>query len=107
MAEQKSTSSNQTIKRGLRGQWIIKHVPFALFLAVLAVAYIANGHYTDNTIRNIGKAEQQLKQLQYRYKTVAAELMFRSKESELAKAVEPLGLKPLTTPPVQLEKSKK
>ena len=89
--------------RWMHGQWIVRHVPFALFLSVLAVLYIANGHYTDNTIRNIGSAQQDLKQLQYMYKTLKAEVMYRSKESELSKAVEPLGLKRLDEPPVKLE----
>jgi hypothetical protein len=89
--------------RWMHGQWIVRHVPFALFLSLLAIFYIANGHYTDNTIRNIGNAQQELKQLQYRYKTLKAEVMYRSKESELSKAVEPLGLKRLEEPPVKLE----
>jgi hypothetical protein len=74
-----------------------------LILSVLAIFYIANGHYTDNSIRNIGNAEQEFKQLQYQYKTLKAEVMYRSKESELSKAVEPLGLKRLEEPPVKLE----
>ena len=86
----------------MQGKWLIKHVPFALFLSLLAILYIANGHYTDNTIRNIGKAQTELKQLQYSYKTLKSEVMYRSKESELAKAVEPLGLKRLAEPPVNL-----
>lgn len=87
----------------LHGQWIVRHVPFTLFLAVLAILYIANGHYTDNSVRNIGNAQQELKQLQYMYKTLKAEVMYRSKESELSKAVEPLGLKRLEEPPVKIE----
>jgi Bacteriodetes cell division protein (FtsL-like) len=89
-------------KNWLQAQWIVKHVPFALFLALLAVVYIGNGHYADNVIRDIGKAEQELKQVQYQYKTLKAEVMFRSKESELARAVEPLGLKQGVEPPVKL-----
>ena len=100
-AAKKHTTS--TWNRWLQGQWLVKHVPFALFLAVLAILYIANGHYTDNSIRNIGNAQQELKQLQYMYKTLKAEVMYRSKESELSKAVEPLGLKRLEEPPVKLE----
>jgi hypothetical protein len=93
--------------RWMQGQWLIKHVPFALFLSLLAVLYIANGHYTDNTIRNIGKAQQELKQEQYMYKTLKAEVMYRSKESELSKAVEPLGLKRLEEPPINLADQQK
>ncbi|HYF33088.1 MAG TPA: FtsL-like putative cell division protein [Chitinophagaceae bacterium] len=102
-------SENTTIKeikrdwkRLLSYQWIVKNVPFFLFLAVLTVIYIYNGHYADKTIRNINKVSRELKELQYEYKTLKSEVMFRSKQSELAKAVEPLGLKELTSPPVVL-----
>jgi hypothetical protein len=104
--EPKKVKKAAVWNRWLHGQWIVRHVPFALFLSLLAVLYIANGHYTDNTIRNIGNAQQELKQLQYRYKTLKAEVMYRSKESELSKAVEPLGLKRLEEPPVKLTESK-
>ena len=89
-------------RRLLNYQWIVKNIPFFLFLAVLAVIYIYNGHYADKTVRNINKVSRELKELQYEYKTLKSEVMFRSKQSELAKAVEPLGLKELTSPPVLL-----
>ncbi|HYC30511.1 MAG TPA: FtsL-like putative cell division protein [Chitinophagaceae bacterium] len=89
-------------KRLLNYQWVVKNVPFFLFLAVLAVIYIYNGHYADKTARNINKVSRELKELQYEYKTLKSEVMFRSKQSELAKAVEPLGLKELSSPPVVL-----
>jgi|SRR5580693_5300322 hypothetical protein len=82
--------------------WMVKNVPFFLFLALLAVIYIYNGHYADKTVRNINKAQSQLKELQYEYKTLRSEVMFHSKESELAKAVQIFGLKELTVPPVML-----
>jgi len=40
--------------------------------------------------------------LEYEYKTIKSEVIFRSKASELIKVVEPLGLKELTTAPVSL-----
>lgn len=94
-------------KRLLNYQWIVKNIPFFLFLAVLAVIYIYNGHYADKTVRNINKVSRELKELQYEYKTLKSEVMFRSKQSELAKAVEPLGLKELMTTPVVLVDSAK
>ena len=90
-------------KRMLNYQSIVKQVPFFLFLALLAVIYIYNGHYADKTIRNINQTAKEVKELQYEYKTVKSEVMFRSKQSELAKAVEPLGLKELTIAPVVLK----
>ena len=92
-------------KKIFRYQWIVKNIPFFLFLAVLAVIYIYNGHYADKTVRNINKTSNELKELQYEYKTLKSEVMFRSKQSELAKAVAPLGLKELTAPPIVLKDS--
>jgi cell division protein FtsL len=89
-------------KRWLNYQSIVKQIPFFLFLALLAVIYIYNGHYSDKTIRNINRTAREVKELQHEYKTVKSEVMFRSKQSELAKAVESLGLKELTVSPVVL-----
>ncbi len=86
-------------KRLLNYQSIVKQIPFFLFLALLAVVYIYNGHYADKTIRAISGTERELKELQYEYKTVKGDVLFRSKQSELVKAVEPLGLKELMAAP--------
>jgi hypothetical protein len=90
-------------RRWFNYQWLTKHFTFFLFLAFMAVLYIANGHYADKTIRNINKTARELKELQYEYKTVKSELMFRSKQSELVKEVESIGLKTLLQPPVKLD----
>ncbi len=94
-------------KRWLNYHAIVKQVPFFLFLALLAVIYIYNGHTADKMIRNINATDKEVKELQYEYKTVKSEVMFRSQQSELVKAVEPLGLKELTLSPVVLSDSAK
>jgi Bacteriodetes cell division protein (FtsL-like) len=83
-------------------RWVVRNVGFLLFLTALAVIYIYNGHYADKISRDLNKTNKELKELQYEYKTLKSEVMFRSKESELAKAVEPFGLKELTRPPFVL-----
>lgn len=87
-------------KRLLNYQWIVKNFPFFLFLSLLAVVYIYNGHYADKTVRNINTVNKEIDELTYEFKTLKSEVMFRSKQSELSKSVEPLGLKELTVPPV-------
>ena len=89
-------------KKWLNYQSVVKQVPFFLFLTLLAVVYIYNGHLADKTVRNIGKTTREVRELQHEYKTVKSEVMFRSKQSELVKAVEPLGLKELVESPVVL-----
>ena len=58
--------------------WIVKNIPFFLFLSVLAVVYIANGHMSDNRIRKINDTARKLKDLQYEYKTLKSEIMLRA-----------------------------
>ncbi len=89
-------------KMFIYNKWIVMNIPFYLFVGALLVIYIANGHYADKTIRKINATSKHLKEMEYEFKTVKRDVIFRSKESELAKAVEPLGLKPLLAPPVQL-----
>jgi hypothetical protein len=89
-------------RRFINYQWIVRNIPFFLFLALLAVVYIYNGHYTDKLVRKINVTEKHIKELEYEYKTIKSDVIFRSKASELAKAVAPLGLQELTTPPVKL-----
>lgn len=72
---------------------IVKNLPFYLFLSVIAVIYIYNGHMSDNIIRKMIKTEKNIKQLEYEYRNIKTEVIFRSKESELVKVLEPLGLK--------------
>jgi hypothetical protein len=89
-------------KKWLNYQSVVKQVPFFLFLTLLAVVYIYNGHLADKTVRNIGRTTREVRELQHEYKTAKSEVMFRSKQSELVKAVEPLGLKELIESPVVL-----
>ena len=103
MSEEKEISRRKRQRKRLFGyRWIVKNMPFFLFLSVLAIVYIYNGHYADNTVRSINKVNRELKELQYEYKTLKSEVMFRSKQSELAKSVQPLGLKELVVPPAVL-----
>jgi len=92
-------------KRWLNYQSIVKQVPFFLFLALLAVLYIYNGHLADKTIRNINRTEKEVKELQYEYTAVKGELISRSIQSKLMEAVKPLELKELTESPVVLNDS--
>jgi len=92
-------------KKWFNYQWIVKNVPYFLFLSVLAIAYIANGHYADNTIRNINTTTKNLKEQEYEFKTLNAKLMFQNRLSEVAKAVEPTGLKENIQQPVKLTDS--
>jgi len=84
-------------------QLITQNLPFLLFLAFVALVYIANSHLAEKKVRRINKLSREIKELKWEYLSVKSELMFRSKLSEVSKAVEPLGLKELNTPPQRIE----
>jgi len=90
-------------KRLFGHEWVVVNIPFFLFLSVLTVLYIFNGHYADKLTRQMGATEKHIKELEYEYKTIKSEVIFRSKASELVKAVEPLGLKELIVAPLLLD----
>jgi hypothetical protein len=80
------------IKSILNYEWIVLNISFFLFLAVLAILYIANGHLTDKTIRRINTTKKEIKQLQFEYKTLKADLMLKSESINIEKAMAPYGL---------------
>jgi len=101
--QEQAPSQKSEWKRFFTYQWVVRNIPFFFFIAALTVLYIYNGHYADKLARNISTTEKNIKDLQIDYKSIQAEVILRSKPSELERAVEPLGLKELTRPPVKLE----
>ena len=100
--EQQAAGQKFDWKKLISHKWVVRNIPFFFFFSSLAVLYIYNGHYTDKLILKINTTEKKIKELEYEYKTIKSDVIFRSKASELIKVVEPLGLKELTAPPVLL-----
>jgi len=78
---------------------LVQNMPRILFLAALALIYIANSHLAEKKIRRINQLSKEIKELKWEYINVKSELMFKSKMSEVSKSVEQLGLKQLNSPP--------
>lgn len=93
------------LKKWFNYQWIVRNVPFFLFLSLLAVLYIANGHYADNTIRDINKTTRLLKEQEDEYKSLNGKLMFQNRLSEVSKEVDTIGLKENIQQPIKLTDS--
>ncbi len=85
--------------------WLVKNVPFFLFLSALAVAYIYNGHHAEKAIKDINRTTKELKDLQYEFKMVRKDWMFMTKQSEVVKSVAVSGVKEILEPPVALNDS--
>ena len=87
----------------LTNESTLKHVPFLLFLAFIAILYIANGYQADDKIREVNRITNELKELRSEYISTKSDLMFVSKQSEVAKAAEPMGIKEPVVPPMKIE----
>lgn len=77
-------------------------LPFLIFLCVLVMIYIANSHMAVKNVRNIDKLSKEVKELSWEYKSLKADLMFKSKLTEVAKKVDTLGIKELIEPPKKI-----
>lgn len=77
-------------------------LPFLVFLCVLGMIYIANSHMAVTNIRNIDKLSKEVTELSWEFKSLKADLMFKSKLTEVAKKVDTLGIKELIEPPKKI-----
>lgn len=77
-------------------------LPFIIYVAFLGIIYISNRHLSEKTIRNIDKLNKEVKELSWDFKTVKADLMLKSTQTEVAKKVDTLGLKEPVEPPKKI-----
>lgn len=82
---------------------LLNNLPYLLLIAVLGVLHVANNHLVENKVREINSLEKEIKEYRWMYMTTKSELMFKSKQSEVAEAVEEMGLKELKKPPFKIE----
>lgn len=101
--EENIKSQSKSIGFLFNSKWIVKNLFFFIFLAVLGIIYIANGHAADKAIKDIGTLENDIKFLQYEYKTIKSEVMYKCEEDAVMKAVEPMGLKNNNDLPIHIK----
>ena len=77
-------------------------LPFLIFLCVLVMVYIGNSHMAETNVRKIDKLNKEVTELSWEYKSLKADLMFKSKLTEVAKKVDTLGIKELIEPPKKI-----
>jgi hypothetical protein len=81
----------------------VKYLPKILFVMVLGLIYISNTHYGEKTVRKINNLQAEVEDLRADYTTLKADLMFASKQSEVAKKVRDLDLKESLKPPFKVQ----
>ncbi|HEY4654551.1 MAG TPA: FtsL-like putative cell division protein [Cyclobacteriaceae bacterium] len=80
----------------------VQHLPKIAFVMVLGLFYISNTHYSEKTVRRINQVRVQVEDLRADYTTMKSDLMFASKQSELARKVKAMGLKESLNPPYKI-----
>lgn len=85
---------------------LLMQIPFFLYITMLGIIYIANSYNAEKTIIDISTTKKQLEELRYEYITAKSNIMFHSKQSEIAYRLEASEIKESILPPVKLvEKS--
>lgn len=82
---------------------VTKNLPFIAFVALIGLLYISNRHLAENTVRSIDRLGREVKELSWDYKSLNAELMKLTTQTEIAKRADTLGLKERTEPPIKIE----
>ena len=86
----------------LSREGVVSNLPYLAFLAVIAIIYIANTYYAEKTFKEIESTKIELKELRYQYITTRSNLMYLSKQTEIAGRAKQFGLTETTSPPYKI-----
>jgi hypothetical protein len=81
---------------------LVSAMPYVFFLMLLALLYIGNSYEAERVIREIDKAEKELKALRTDYIAGKSDLMYTSKQSEVARLSIPFGLVESKSAPLKI-----
>lgn len=80
----------------------VQYLPKIMFVMLIGLLYIGNTHYSEKTVRRIDHAQSEVEDLRADYTTLKSDLMYASKQSEVARKVKIIGLKESLNPPTKV-----
>ena len=80
----------------------VQYLPKIMFVMLIGLLYISNTHYSEKTVRRIDHAQSEVEDLRADYTTLKSDLMYASKQSEVARKVKIIGLKESLNPPTKV-----
>jgi len=86
----------------LSKEWVTGNIFFLLYVALLAIIYIANTYDTEKKFKLIERTKSELKELRYEYITTKSALMFQGRQSEISRRAVKLGLREAGRPPYKI-----
>ena len=84
---------------------ILGNLKFILFIALLTVLYIFNGHQSNKIVRGIKTTATEVKELEASYKDAKSKVMGKTSIGILAKQAAKYGLQEFSEPPFKLIKT--
>lgn len=79
-------------------EWVAGNIYYILFLAILALLYIANTSYTIQKYGKIEKTQKEIQELRIRLSNLQKDLIRLESHSEITRKAAVLGLQEITTP---------
>jgi cell division protein FtsL len=97
--KEKAPAPKKGLSKRLNEERAYAILPFAIFLTLVAVVYIANSYYVERTIREIARLQTELHELRAEDIELKTTVNIKTRQSEVIKSAEHLGLKPLVDQP--------
>jgi hypothetical protein len=106
-AMKKANKSRKAVQDFLGGdylskEWVTGNLSYILYVALLAMIYIANTYYTEKKFKTIERTKSELKELRNEYITTKSILMFQGRQSEISKRAVNQGLREAKMPPYKI-----
>ncbi len=95
----------ETVKRladfdfNIKKEQLVNQAPFLAYCCFLVILFIYNSHRSEKIIRETDRLTKEVKDLRSEYISVLSDLMNESKQSAVAKKLQPYGIKELKNPP--------
>jgi len=83
----------------LAKEGLVQHMPFIAFLVALFLLNIGLVYYFENTAREKVRMQNELNEMRAQYNTTMSKLETGKRQSNVAQAIQDMGLKELRTPP--------
>lgn len=83
---------------------VLQHMPFVLFLVLMAVIYITYGYHAENTVKKMYRLEAEVKDMKSQDLTLKSDLEIIKQQSNIAESIQEMGLKESVTQPFKIIK---
>jgi hypothetical protein len=79
-----------------------QYLPKTLFVTSVMIFYIGNSHHAERTVRQIERLKVEVEDIRADYTTLKAEVMYASKQSEVARKTAHMEMEESLQPPYKI-----